>query len=60
MSKSFSREAKTHTHSTEQLEMGKKLVSVEKGGGELIFHCGVVACVHIHTLSRGLQTRSSV
>jgi hypothetical protein len=35
MSKSFSREAKTHTHRTEQLEIGKKNVSVEKGGGNL-------------------------
>jgi hypothetical protein len=59
MSKSFSREAKTHTHRTEQLEIGKKKCFGGEGG-ELIFHCGVVACVHIHTLPRGLQTRSSV
>lgn len=49
MSKSFSREAKTHTHRTEQLEIGKKkCFGGEGGGGTYIPLRSCCVCTHTH------------
>lgn len=51
MSKSFSREAKTHTHRTEQLEIGKKKCFGGEGGGGNLYSTAELLRVYTYTPS---------